>query len=193
MEARHRPLGRSGAPPRRSAFRSLAAAGSRKSGGSFSRCSLAGDDEHQGQGLRELAPKARSALSLTRTTLAGFSHECSRFPAWLVTGKAVFELVLTLRLRTIWPVLLVVLFTRVSPFASLVGTGKAVILELLFLAPIVLVSHGFSLSVPASRSILCAASSTRQRERAPGSGATHADTSHDLAAVLACRGVRVPI
>ena len=71
------------------------------------------------------------------------------FPSLVGTGKAVFELVLTLRLRTIWPVLLVLLFTRVSPFASLVGTGKAVILELLFLAPIVLVSHGFSLSVPA--------------------------------------------
>lgn len=70
------------------------------------------------------------------------------FPSPIGTRKAVFQLGLTLRLRTIWPVLLAVLFTRVSSFASLVGTGKAVFFELLFLAAIVLVSHGFSLPVP---------------------------------------------
>ena len=58
------------------------------------------------------------------------------------------EFVFTLRRRTIGPVLLSVLFTRVSSgFPSLVGTGKTVLLELLLLATMVIVSHVFSLSV----------------------------------------------
>ena len=67
------------------------------------------------------------------------------------------EFVCTLCLRTIWPVLLAVLFLRVSPFSGLISARKAVFLELLLFAAII-VCHVFSLTFVADLRILCAAS-----------------------------------